>query len=94
MIRTVVLARRVKKGLAKLPRHVVEKLRQWVLDVERFGLETIRKTPGYHDEPLHGTRKGERSIRLSNAYRAIYVIAVDELKVQFVKVTEVNKHDY
>jgi len=36
---------------------------------------------------------GLRSIRLSRAYRAIYVIGGDR-KVEIVKVTEINKHDY
>lgn len=48
--------------------------------------------PGYHDEPLKGRRAGQRSIRLSRAYRAIYEIRVDD--VTFVSVEEVNKHDY
>ena len=33
--------------------------------------------PGYHDEPLKGHRAGQRSIRLSRAYRAIYEIKED-----------------
>ncbi len=39
-----------------------------------IGLSEVRKVPGYHDEPLKGQRKGQRSIRLSRSYRAIYVI--------------------
>ena len=45
--------------------------------VATFGLEEIRKIPGYHDEPLRGDRKGQRSIRLSRLWRAIYRIAQD-----------------
>lgn len=57
------------------------------------GLREVRKRPGYHDEPLKGKRQGQRSIRLSRGYRAIYII--DELsKVHFVEIIEVNKHDY
>lgn len=56
-------------------------------------LGEVRKIPGYHDEPLKGTRTGQRSIRLSKAYRAIYEID-QEGKIEIVKVLEVNKHDY
>lgn len=56
------------------------------------GLEEVRKVPGYHDEPLKGQRAGQRSIRLSRAYRAIYEIKSDG--VEFVLVEEVNKHEY
>jgi hypothetical protein len=34
----------------------------WVDDVEERGLEEVRKIPGWHDEPLKGERKGQRSI--------------------------------
>jgi proteic killer suppression protein len=94
MITTVRLAPRVTKALRKLPSHIVDKLRAWVRGVETFGLDTIKTTKGFHDEPLHGEREGQRSIRLSKSYRAIYVIERDEVKVEFVKVTEVHKHDY
>ncbi|MGC1183315.1 hypothetical protein [Legionella sp.] len=38
------------------------------------GLLAVRKIPGFYDKPLKGDRKGQRSIRLSKAYRTIYVI--------------------
>lgn len=82
-----------KKDLRKLPQHIIRNLMRWVQTVESLGLEEARKIPGYHDEPLKGDRKGQRSIRLSQAYRAIYVIGVDG-GVQFVSIEEVNKHDY
>ena len=90
MIFRVDLAKAAKKDLSRLPTHIVEKFREWVDSVEESGLEEVRKNPGWHDEPLHGTRKGQRSIRLSEAYRAIYVI---KEKIE-VLVVEVNKHDY
>lgn len=37
------------------------------------GLSKAKLRPGYHDEPL----KGQRSIRLSKAYRAIYSMSQD-----------------
>jgi proteic killer suppression protein len=53
----------------------------------------VRRIPGFHDEPLAGQRTGQRSIRLSISYRAIYEIRRDG-SVEFASVEEVNKHDY
>lgn len=64
---------KVERQLRKLPDFVVAKLLAWAKSVELKGLREIRKIPGYHDEPLKGDRKGQRSIRLSKSYRAIYV---------------------
>jgi proteic killer suppression protein len=94
VITTVVLARAVNKGLPKLPQHVADKLLGWVAGVETYGLEAMRKIPGYHDEPLRGDRVGQRSIRLSRGWRAFYTIGRNEVRVEFVHVIEVNKHDY
>ncbi len=57
-------------------------------------MREVRKISGYHDEPLKGKqRNGQRSIRLSKRYRAIYMI--DEANtIHFIKIIEVNKHDY
>jgi proteic killer suppression protein len=57
------------------------------------GLYEVRKISGYHDEPLKGQRKGQRSIRLTKAYRAIYREEHDG-KVRLVILEEVNKHEY
>ncbi|MCG8554840.1 MAG: hypothetical protein MJD61_06060 [Proteobacteria bacterium] len=56
-------------------------------------MDEVRKVPGYHDEPLKGDRQGQRSIRPSRAYRAIYEIQEDDT-VEFASVEEVSKHDY
>jgi len=92
VIHRVLLSKRAAKDLEKVPDHVVLKLSAWKDGVERFGLEEIRKRPGFHDEALKGDRKGQRSIRLSKAYRAIYRIVKED--VIFVLIEEVNKHDY
>ncbi len=92
MIHVVVLSARARKHLRFVPAFIATKLAAWVEAVEAEGLETVRKAPGYHDEPLKGPRAGQRSIRLSRAYRAIYEIRAGE--VEFVSVEEVNKHDY
>ncbi len=92
VIRRVELTRRAEKQIRKLPRHIVDNLMLWVVAVELDGVEEVRKVSGYHDEPLKGDRTGQRSIRLSRAYRAIYGIKRDT--VQFVSIEEVSKHDY
>lgn len=76
----------------KLPHNTKTKLLKWASDVEIYGLHEIRKVPGYHDEPLKGNRKGQRSIRLNKAYRAIYTI--EEGIITLITVEEVHKHEY
>lgn len=93
MIQRVVLSNRVRKQLQKAPRHIVENLAAWVDDVENRGLEEARKITGYHDEPLHGKRLGQRSIRLSRSHRAIYPVRQDGSS-EFVSVEEISKHAY
>lgn len=89
----VILKEKVRRSLIKLPPHIVVKLFEWVDTVSHDGLLEVRKTPGFHDEPLKGSRKGQRSIRLSKAYRAIYEIG-NNGEMELVEVIEVNKHDY
>jgi toxin HigB-1 len=93
MVNVVVLSGTARKDLRSVPRHVVAKLLYWVGEVQRCGLEETRMYPGFHDEALKGKRKGQRSIRLSRAYRAIYVIRRDN-SGEFVSIEEVSKHDY
>lgn len=92
MINRVEFSRSAKKDLKKVPRHIVTKLLAWVDNVEEYGLRETSKIKGFHDEPLLGDRKGQRSIRLSKSYRAIYIISKKE--VEFVLIEEVNKHEY
>jgi toxin HigB-1 len=56
-------------------------------------LEAARAVPGYRDHGLKGTWQGYRAVRLSDAYRAIYIVQTDG-SVEAVHVEEVNKHDY
>lgn len=93
MIRRVELHTLARKQLRRVPRHIVENLAAWVDDVEARGLEAVRKIPGHHDEPLHRDRQGQRAIRLSQAYRAMYVVKEGE-EGTFVSIEEVSKHDY
>lgn len=61
--------------------------------IEEHGASAMRRIPAYHDEPLKGDRQGQRSSRLSQAYRVIYV-ENDDGEMVVVAVQEVNKHDY
>ena len=84
---------RVRRKLHKLPDHVRTKLFSWAMAVELEGINSIRRLPGYHDEPLRGKRLGQRSIRLSISYRAIYEEYMDG-QINIIEVIEVNKHEY
>ena len=92
MINHVEISSRAKKELKKVPKYIVTKLLAWIDSVEEYGLSETSKVKGYHDEPLIGKRKGQRSVRLSKSYRAIYIIKKEE--IEFVLIEEVNKHDY
>lgn len=92
VVRIVQLSDRAKKDLRKTPQHVAGKLALWVAAVERQGLAEVRKVPGYHDEPLRGDRAGQRSIRLSLQWRAIYVEVGGETRI--ARVEEVTPHEY
>lgn len=82
-----------KKQLAKIPVHIVAKLQAWVEAVSHDGISEVRKISGYHDEPLHGNRLGQRSIRLNKSYRAIYT-ELNSGKIFFIEIIEVHKHEY
>ena len=84
---------KVRKALKVLPTHILRNLQRWAMQVEMLGINEVRKIPGYHDEPLKGKRKGQRSIRLSKAYRAFYT----EYKLEginTISIEEINKHEY
>lgn len=79
------------KELKKIPDNIRKKFIFWVFLVETLGLIEVRKYKGYHDEPLKGDRKGQRSVRLNKAYRAIYKETKEHIEILMI---EVNKHDY
>ena len=89
----VKLSRNALKQLKKVPVYIAVKLQTWIDDVGYLGLSEVKKVPGYHDEPLKGERKGQRSIRLSRSYRAIYWIDKNDI-IQFLEILEVTKHEY
>ena len=90
-VTTVRVSRFAEKQILKIPHYIAEALMIWVNSVELKGISEVRRLPGYHDEPLKGSRKGQRSVRLNRAYRAIYVETVEGLELLII---EVNKHDY
>lgn len=89
----VKIAKSAFRDLTRVPLHIATKLQVWIEAVGHHGLSEVRKIPGYHDEPLKGKRLGQRSIRLSRAYRAFYKIEEDG-SIEFVEISEVNKHEY
>ena len=93
MIYRVMISAKAEKQIDRIPDHISANLSSWVDDVRKNGLEEVRKRLSYHDEPLQGKRRGQRSIRLNRSYRAIYEIRKDGV-IEFVSIEEVSKHDY
>lgn len=75
------------KDLRRIPKHILSKLKAWVEKVEELGIREVRLSIGYHDEPLNGGRKGQRSIRLSKLWRAIYIENKGNLEIVVIEVT-------
>ena len=82
-----------RKGKGALPKYIKKKLSLWVEGVKLRGIYKMRENKGYHDEPLQGVRSGQRSIRLSLDYRAIYIERKNG-EIHIIRVEEVHKHDY
>ena len=89
----IVNLEKIDKKLKKLPLPIKEKLFFWVVSVRTKGIRIVRMTKSYHDEPLKGKRKGQRSIRLSKSWRAIYREEKNGT-INLIIVEEVSKHDY
>ncbi len=87
----VLIGKAAEKQLRKVPKRIKEALLHWVEAVGLMGVREVRKHPGYHDEPLKGERIGQRSIRLSRSYRAIYIERIEGVELLVI---EVNKHEY
>jgi toxin HigB-1 len=86
-------SKKFQKQLKKLPTYIKQAVAVWVQSVIREGISDVRKFRGYHDELLKGKRIGQRSVRLSKAYRLIYEEDNNKETVTILLV-EVNKHDY
>lgn len=82
-----------KKQLNRVPEHIARKFEYWCDLLQSVGLREARRFKGFHDEPLQGDRKYQRSVRLSKAYRIIYR-ELELNRYEVIEVLEVNKHDY
>jgi proteic killer suppression protein len=89
----VVLRSGAQRALLRVPPYIADKLALWVNLVETEGIAEARRIPGFHDEPLRGARAGQRSIRLSRGYRAIYTIERAGADL-VIAIAEVSKHAY
>jgi toxin HigB-1 len=87
------ISKKAQKDLKKVPQHIVKNFQRWAMLVEEVGLAEVRKIKGFHDEPLTSDRTGQRSVRLSKAYRLFYV-EMPNGEINIVTVLEVNKHEY
>ena len=91
VVTKVARTRQFEKDLDAVPGNIRVKTVVWINFVENLGLREVRKRPGYHDEPLHGERKGQRSVRLNRAWRLIYREVEGHIQILLL---EVMKHDY
>ena len=91
MTTQVIITKSADKQMRRAPQHIVDNLLYWRNEVQTFGIYEVRKNKGYHDEPLKGKRAGERSIRLSRQWRAIYIER--EIGI-LIYVLEVTPHEY
>lgn len=87
------ISKKAQKQLKLVPEYIRGNFEYWCDILQHVGLAEARKYKGYHDEPLKGSREGQRSVRLSKAYRVIY-IEVDKSRYEIIEIVEVNKHDY
>ena len=69
-------SRNFEKQLDKIPDFIQKKVLFWIFLVETNGIWEVMKSPGFHDEPLKGQRKGQRSVRMNKAYRLIYYLSL------------------
>ena len=87
----IIISKKAQKQLKKVPAYIADNFQLWVGLVETKGIIEVRRISGYHDEPLAADRKGQRSIRLSKAYRAFYIEHNNNIVIEVI---EVNKHGY
>lgn len=86
-------SRRAEKSISRLPGNIARKFFAWVVTVQMAGIRETRRRPGFHDEPLTGNRKGQRSVRLNLHFRVIYIEMSDGSN-EWLEVLEVTNHEY
>ena len=89
----ILTSKKFEKQLKRLPIIIKDAVLIWINTVENLGLREVRKIKGYHDEPLKGTRTGQRSVRLNKAYRLFYS-EDDSGTIHLIVIEEVNEHEY
>ncbi|MCY4523442.1 MAG: type II toxin-antitoxin system mRNA interferase toxin, RelE/StbE family [Halobacteriovoraceae bacterium] len=87
------ISNKASKQLKKAPKYIQTKFEYWRNLIIEISLRESRKYKGFHDEPLKGERRGQRSVRLSRAYRVIYR-EIGNQEYEIIEVMEVNKHEY
>ncbi|MBS1269770.1 MAG: hypothetical protein MAG794_00721 [Gammaproteobacteria bacterium] len=83
--------RRVVRRIPKLPTEVLKRYQKWKDIVSISGPSGLRMIKGFRDEALRGKWNGNRSSRLGDQYRVIYL--VEEQNV-VVRVVDLSAHDY
>lgn len=83
--------KKFEKQLGEVPDFIRIKVMVWIHMVEQRGIREVSRSIGFHDEPLKGKRKGQRSIRLNRSYRLIYSFKNNLVEIELL---EVNKHEY
>jgi mRNA-degrading endonuclease RelE of RelBE toxin-antitoxin system len=83
--------REISRVVHRLPNWIVKEYEAWKDLVRQEGPGILRQFPGYHDEKLEGTRKGQRSSRLNRQYRVIYMV---DRNTVTVFVLEITPHKY
>lgn len=91
MLTKIYRAKRFEKDLDRVPETIRVKVILWISLVEMLGLREVRKRPGYHDEPLKGIRKGQRSVRMNQSFRLVYAEKQGDIEILLL---EVDKHEY
>ncbi len=97
MRNVVLLSKRAEKELKLAPPQVQQKTAFWKKLVETQGLRKTKLLKGFHDEPLKGKRKGQRSIRLNIQWRAIYETCIGNdgyETIELVDIVEITPHRY
>lgn len=87
----VTFTRLFERQIDRVPDYIRDKVYAWIWSIKEVGLRQTQISPGLHDEPLKGSRSGQRSVRLNKAYRLIYRIIDNQIHIELMKV---HKHDY
>jgi addiction module RelE/StbE family toxin len=90
----VTMSKLAEKQLNKVPLYIQRNILEWIELVIKVGISESRKIrgSGLHDEPLSGSLRGLRSIRLSSGWRLYYNLIKGA--PQIIKIERIDKHKY